>query len=86
MAVTSRSTTASANTEQAGTTKTDAPAPAAPGTDAPERHRDAGWNEKVARRECVVDDGTAHMGRATPGAVICSAHAMHYNADGTSRA
>jgi hypothetical protein len=37
------------------------------------------------RGECVVDDGTAHMGRATPGAVICSAHAMHYKADGTRR-
>jgi len=38
------------------------------------------------RRECVVDDGTAHMGRATPGAKICSAHAMRYRADGTPRA
>jgi hypothetical protein len=37
------------------------------------------------RGECVVDDGTAHMGRATPGAAICSAHAMHYKADGTRR-
>jgi hypothetical protein len=34
---------------------------------------------------CVVDDGTAHMGRATPGAKICSAHAMRYKADGTPR-
>jgi hypothetical protein len=37
-------------------------------------------------RECVVDDGTPHTGRATPGAVICSAHAMRYKADGTPRA
>lgn len=36
--------------------------------------------------ECVVDDGTAHMGRATPGALVCSAHAMRYKADGTPRA
>ncbi len=36
-------------------------------------------------RACVVDDGTPHMGRATPGAVICSAHAMRYKADGTRR-
>jgi hypothetical protein len=35
--------------------------------------------------ECVVDDGTAHTGRATPGAKVCSAHAMHYKADGTAR-
>lgn len=40
----------------------------------------------AARGECVVDDGTPHMGRATPGAKICSAHAMHYLADGTPRA
>jgi hypothetical protein len=42
--------------------------------------------DAAGRRECVVDDGTAHMGRATPGAKICSAHAMHYKADGTPRA
>lgn len=36
-------------------------------------------------RVCVVDDGTPHMGRATPGARICSAHAMRYRADGTPR-
>lgn len=36
---------------------------------------------------CVVPDSdpTPHMGRATPGARICSAHAMHYLADGTPR-
>lgn len=34
---------------------------------------------------CVVDDGTPHTGRATPGARICSAHAMRYRADGTPR-
>ncbi len=39
----------------------------------------------AGRGDCVVSDGTAHMGRATPGAVICSAHAMHYRADGTPR-
>jgi hypothetical protein len=38
-------------------------------------------------RTCVVPDSdpTPHMGRATPGARICSAHAMHYLADGTPR-
>ena len=50
--------------------------PADPDEDAP----------KKAPGECVVDDGTAHMGRATPGAKICSAHAMRYRADGTPRA
>jgi hypothetical protein len=35
--------------------------------------------------ECVVDDGTAHTGRATPGGQVCSAHAMHYKSDGTPR-
>ena len=34
--------------------------------------------------ECVVDDGTPHTGRAVNG-VVCSAHAMHYRADGTRR-
>lgn len=43
-------------------------------------------NRIAGRGECVVKDGSAHMGRATPGAVICSAHAMHYRADGTPRA
>jgi len=35
---------------------------------------------------CVVDDGTAHVGRA--GGVngrVCSAHAVHYRSDGTRR-
>jgi hypothetical protein len=35
--------------------------------------------------ECVVDDGTRHNGRATPGSNVCSAHAMHYKADGSRR-
>jgi hypothetical protein len=36
---------------------------------------------------CVVPDSdpTPHMGRATPGAKICSAHAMRYLPDGTPR-
>jgi hypothetical protein len=37
------------------------------------------------RRDCVVHDGTPHTGHATPGAKICSAHAMRYRADGTPR-
>lgn len=41
--------------------------------------------KKIARRECVVDDGSAHVGRAVNG-LVCSAHAMHYLADGTPRA
>ncbi len=35
---------------------------------------------------CVVDDGTAHVGRA--GGVngrVCSAHAVHYRSDGARR-
>jgi len=40
---------------------------------------------KKAPGDCVVDDGTAHMGRAVNGKV-CSAHAMRYKADGTPRA
>lgn len=50
-----------------------------------DRTRNRTRQAKVDAGECVVDDGTAHMGRATPGAVICSAHAMHYKADGTPR-
>lgn len=53
-------------------------APAAAPTD-----RSDGWDGY----SCVVPDSdpTPHMGRATPGARICSAHAMHYLADGTPR-
>ena len=36
------------------------------------------------RGECVVDDGTLHVGRAVNG-VVCSAHAMRYKPDGTLR-
>lgn len=41
--------------------------------------------KKTAPGDCAVDDGTPHTGRATPGAKICSAHAIHYKADGTPR-
>lgn len=34
---------------------------------------------------CVVDDGTAHTGRAVPGTVVCSAHTMRFRNDGTPR-
>lgn len=34
--------------------------------------------------DCVVDDGTAHVGRAVNGRV-CSAHAMHYDRNGRPR-
>jgi hypothetical protein len=40
--------------------------------------------KETARGECVVKDGTPHMGRAVNG-VICSAHAMNYKSDGTRR-
>lgn len=35
--------------------------------------------------DCVVDDGTPHMGLATHGGRVCSAHAVHYEPDGTRR-
>lgn len=35
-------------------------------------------------RECVVDDGTGHTGRAVNG-LVCSRHANRYRADGTPR-
>jgi hypothetical protein len=41
-------------------------------------------SQKVEQGVCVVDDGTPHTGRAVNG-VICSAHAMRYNADGKPR-
>ena len=34
--------------------------------------------------QCVVDDGTVHVGRAVNGKV-CSAHANRYRPDGTAR-
>lgn len=46
---------------------------------------DADRQAKIDARLCIVDDGTPHTGRATPGALICSAHAMRYKADGTPR-
>lgn len=41
-------------------------------------------DRRIAAGQCVVDDGTAHVGRAVNG-LVCSAHAMHYLADGTPR-
>jgi hypothetical protein len=38
----------------------------------------------LTRGECVVDDGTRHVGRAVNG-LVCSAHANRYHADGTPR-
>lgn len=35
--------------------------------------------------DCVVDDGTAHMGNAVHGGKVCSAHEMHYRSDGSRR-
>jgi hypothetical protein len=41
-------------------------------------------DQRIAAGQCVVDDGTPHVGRAVNG-LVCSAHAMHYLADGTPR-
>jgi hypothetical protein len=41
-------------------------------------------DKRVAAGLCVVDDDRAHVGRAVNG-LVCSAHAMHYLADGTPR-
>jgi len=41
-------------------------------------------DKRVEAGQCVVDDGTVHVGRAVNG-LVCSAHAMHYLADGTPR-
>jgi hypothetical protein len=62
---------------------TGAPAPAA--QDKPAVVEKTADKPEKAPGECVVDDGTKHNGRATPGAKICSAHAMQYKADGTPR-
>jgi hypothetical protein len=66
---------------------TGAPAPAAQTKPAvvEEKKTDKSEKPEKAPGECVVDDGTAHNGRATPGSNVCSAHAMHYKADGTRR-
>ena len=55
-----------------------------PDTDEPAGRRSDSRTAKVARGECVVDDGTPHTGRAVNG-VICSAHAMRYDANGKLR-
>ena len=87
MAVTSKS--ASGLTEGKAAAGADTPADNGPITPShtPDTvgREDASRQDKIDRRECVVDDGTAHTGRATPGAVICSAHAMRYRADGAPR-
>jgi len=47
---------------------------------------DSGGHVDADPTVCVVDDGTAHVGRA--GGVngrVCSAHAVHYRSDGTRR-
>jgi hypothetical protein len=56
------------------------------GADVPadDSHLDAATKRKIARRECIVDDGTPHMGQAVNG-WICSAHAIGYRSDGTKR-
>jgi hypothetical protein len=56
------------------------------GADVPadDSHLDAATKRKIARRECIVDDGTPHMGEAVNG-WICSAHAIGYRSDGTKR-
>jgi hypothetical protein len=41
-------------------------------------------DEKKPADQCVVDDGTPHMGRAVNGKV-CSAHAIHYDRNGKRR-
>jgi hypothetical protein len=41
-------------------------------------------DKRVKAGLCVVDDERAHVGRAVNG-LVCSAHAMHYLADGTPR-
>jgi hypothetical protein len=61
---------------------TGAPAPAVQTKPVEEKKAD---KPEKAPGECVVDDGTLHNGRTTPGAKICSAHAMRYKADGTPR-
>jgi hypothetical protein len=63
---------------------TGAPAPAVQTKPAAVEEKKADKPEK-APGECVVDDGTRHNGRATPGSKVCSAHAMRYKADGTPR-
>jgi hypothetical protein len=42
-------------------------------------------DKRIEAGQCVVDDGTVHVGRAVNG-LVCSAHAMQYLADGTPRA
>jgi len=39
---------------------------------------------RIKAGECVVDDGSAHVGRAFNG-VVCSAHAMQYDPRGNRR-
>jgi hypothetical protein len=41
--------------------------------------------ESAGATNCVADDGRPHVGRATHGGKICSAHAISYRSDGTKR-
>lgn len=63
---------AAAKAAEASSTEPDAPAePAAESAPVP--------------AVCVVKDGTPHMGSPVHGGKVCSAHEMHYRADGTRR-
>jgi len=73
--------------KQAVQPATDDKAAAAPKTaDKPDAKtvRAAERERRIKAGECVVDDGTAHVGRAVNG-VVCSAHAMQYDPQGNRR-
>lgn len=63
--------------------KTEAPAAEIKGEAKVEAKPAADW--KTAMTDCVVDDGTPHLGRAVPGTSVCSRHTLHYKADGSRR-
>lgn len=79
------------STDNPGMTK-GANSTATPETQAPDRETesaptskdDQARQAKIDARECVVETDF-HVGRATPGSLVCSYHAMHYNTDGSRR-
>lgn len=62
----------------------DQPHTPAPAEEAPQDAPEAPDAATADRQECVVDDGTPHVGRAVNGRV-CSAHTNRYRADGSPR-
>jgi hypothetical protein len=67
------------------TAQTDAAAEAPAEAQAGVTHHPIIVRQPLGGQPCAVDDGTSHNGSAVPGSLVCSAHTMRYNTDGSLR-